>query len=202
MDLDRYEDRIQVVDSGLGETAVTAPLELRLGAVEMMRSNYAAARDAFHAALATDPDLDAAYVGLAQTYAREGNDAEAIQILEAACAKLPGHYPLEYYVGLLASRLGREPEAVTALEEAAQLEPNSPDPFYELAKLHEAQQDWLHARQELEHVTGLNPQFVPAHYQLSRVYAHLGLGSKAETGGKADSYAHRCATRRSAQQAT
>jgi tetratricopeptide (TPR) repeat protein len=180
MDLDRYEEAIQVVDSGLGEAAVTAPLELRLGAVEMMKSDYAAARDAFHAALATDPELDAAYVGLAQTYAREGNDAEAIQILEAARAKLPGHYPLEYYFGLLASRLGREQEAMTALEKAAQLEPSSPDPFYELAKLHEAQQDWPQARQELEHVTALNPQFVPAHYQLSRVYAHLGLDARAE----------------------
>jgi tetratricopeptide (TPR) repeat protein len=184
MDLDRYEEAIQVVDTGLGQTTATAPLELRLGAVEMMKSNYVAARDAFRAALATDPQLDAAYVGLAQTYAREGNDAEAIRILEAARAKLPADYPLEYYFGLLASRLGREQEAVIALDKAAQLEPDSPDPFYELAKLHEAQQDWLHARLELEHVTGLSPQFVPAHYQLSRVYAHLGLSSKADQEAK------------------
>ncbi len=184
MDMDRYDEAIQVVQTGMGDTSFTAPLQLRLGAVEMVKGNYAAARDAFHAALTTDPQLDAAYVGLAQTYARQANDVEAIRILEEARDKLPGHYLLEYYFGLLASRLGREQEAVPALEKAAQLEPNSIDPFYELGKLYVSQQNWPQARQALEHVIELNPQFAPAHYQLSRVYAHLGLDSKAEQEAK------------------
>jgi tetratricopeptide (TPR) repeat protein len=180
MDLDRYDEAIQIVRTGMGESAATGPLQLRLGAVEMIKGNYDAARDAFHAALATDPQLDAAYVGIAQTYARQANDVDAIRILEAGREKLPGHYLLEYYFGLLASRLGREQEAIPALEKAAQLEPNSPDPFYELGKLYVAQQDWQQARLALEHVIALRPEFSPAHYQLSRVYAHLGLSSKAE----------------------
>jgi tetratricopeptide (TPR) repeat protein len=60
------------------------------------------------------------------------------------------------------------------------LEPRSLDPSYELGKLYGSQQNWPQARQALEHVIELNPQFAPAHYQLSRVYAHLGLNSKAE----------------------
>src|ERR1019366_691410 len=123
LDLDRYDEAIQVVQTGMGQTSSTAPLELRLGAVEMNKGNYAAARDAF----------------------------------EAARDELPGHYLLEYYFGLLASRLGREQEAILALEKAAQLEPNSPDPFYELGKLYGAQQNWPQARQALEHVIELNP---------------------------------------------
>jgi tetratricopeptide (TPR) repeat protein len=146
----------------------------------MVKGNYDAARNAFRAALATDPQLDAAYVGLAQAYAREANDSEAIRILEAARDKLPGHYLLEYYIGLLASRLGREQEAIDALQSAAQLEPKSPDPFYELGKLYASRQDWPQARQALQHVIQFNPQFAPAHYQLSRVYARLGLNSMAE----------------------
>lgn len=180
MDMDRYDEAIQVVQSGLGETAATAPLQLRLGAVEMIKGNYAAARDAFQAALAADPQLDAAYVGLAQTYSRQANDAEAIQILEAARDKLPGHYLLEYYFGLLASRLGREQDAIIALEKAARLKPESPGPLFELGKLYSSQQDWPRARRALEQVIELSPQLVPAHYQLSRVYEHLGLHSKAE----------------------
>jgi hypothetical protein len=31
----------------------------------------------------------------------------------------------------------------------------------------------------MEHVVELNPQFQPAHYQLSHVYAHLGLNAEA-----------------------
>ena len=184
MDLDRYDEAIEIVHAGMEQTNATAPLELRLGAVEMLKSNYASARKAFQAALAIDPALDVAYVGLAQTYAREANDAEAIRILEAARAKFPGHYPLEYYFGLLASRLGREQEGIAALRKATEIEPNSPDPFYELGKLYAAREDWPNARQALEQVVDLNPQLAPAHYQLSRVYAHLGLNSKSEQEAK------------------
>lgn len=180
MDMDRYDEAIQVVQTGLGETSAPAPLQLRLGAVEMIKGNYSAARDAFQAALATDPQLDVAYVGEAQTYSRQANDVEAIRILEVARDKLPGHYLLEYYFGLLASRLGREQEAVAALEKASLLKPDSPDPFFELGKLYASQQDWPHARQEFERVIQLNPQIAPAHYQLSRVYERMGLHSMAE----------------------
>jgi tetratricopeptide (TPR) repeat protein len=180
MDADHYDEAIQVVQTGMGETAATAPLQLRLGAIEMVKGDYAAAREAFHAALSTDPELDAAYVGLAQTYARQANDSEAIGVLQSAREKRPDHYLLEYYFGLLASRLGREKEAVIALENATRLQPKSAEPFYELGKLYESQQDWPRARQALERVIELNPQLASAHYQLSRVYAHLGLNSKAE----------------------
>jgi tetratricopeptide (TPR) repeat protein len=179
LDLDRYDEAIQVVQTGMGQTSSTAPLQLRLGAVEMIKGNYVAARDAFQAALATDPKLDVAYVGLAQTYARQANDTEAIHILEAARDKLPGRYLLEYYFGLLAGRLGHVQEAILAFEKAAQLEPNNPDSFYELGKLYGAEQNWPQARLALEHVVELNPESSPAHYQLSRVYAHLGLNSRA-----------------------
>ena len=179
MDLDRYDEAIQIVQTGIGDTSSTA-LQLRLGAVEMIKGDYPAARAAFHAALASDPTLDAAYVGLAQTDAREGNDPDAIHILEAARQKLPNHYPLEYYFGLLASRMGREQEAIAAFENAARLEPKPDDPVYANAKIYSSQQNWTEARLALERVVKLNSQFAPAHYQLGRVYTHLGLNSKAE----------------------
>ena len=180
MDMDRYDEAIQFIQSGITETASTSPVKLRLGAVEMIKGDYAAARDAFNAALADNPELDAAYVGLAQTYARQSNDTEAIDILEAARSKRPGRYLLEYYFGLLAGRLGRDEEAIVALERAAQLEPRSPDPSFELGKIYASKQDRPDARKAFEHVVGLNPQFAAAHYQLSQVYAHLGLHAAAQ----------------------
>ncbi|WP_348263435.1 tetratricopeptide repeat protein [Telmatobacter sp. DSM 110680] len=180
MDMDRYDEAIQFIQIGMDQTLATSPLNLRLGAVEMIKGDYSAARDAFNAALAENPELDAAYVGLAQTYAREANDTEAIRVLEAARIKRPGHYLLEYYFGLLASRLGREQEAIGALQQAEQLDPNSPDPSFELGKLYEAKEDWQKARQAFEHVVQLNPQFGAAHFQLSRVYTHLGLRDEAQ----------------------
>jgi tetratricopeptide (TPR) repeat protein len=180
MDMDRYDEAIQFIQSGTTDTASSSPVKLRLGAVEMIKGDYAAARDAFNAALAENPELDAGYVGLAQTYARQGNDPEALRILEAARSKSPGRYLLEYYFGLLASRLGREDEAIVALERAAQLEPKSPDPSFELGKLYESKQDWPQARKAFESVIELNPQFAPAHYQLSHVYERLGLHAEAD----------------------
>jgi tetratricopeptide (TPR) repeat protein len=180
MDMDRFDEAIQFIQSGTTEAASSSPVKLRLGAVEMIKGDYGAARDAFNAALADNPELDAGYVGLAQTYARQGNDTEAIRILEAARSKRPGRYLLEYYFGLLASRLGREDEAIVALERAAQLEPGSPDPSFELGKIYTSKQDWPDARKAFEHVVELKPQFAAAHYQLSQVYAHLGLHSEAQ----------------------
>jgi len=180
MDMDRYDEAIQFIQFGMTETAATSPLKLRLGAVEMIKGDYSAARDTFHAALDENPELDAAYVGLAQTYARQGNDTEAIRVLEDARAKRPGHYLLEYYFGMLASRLDREREAIDALQRAAQLDTRSPYPSFELGKLYEANEEWSKARQAFEHVIELNPQFAAAHYQLSRVYTHLGFRDRAD----------------------
>jgi len=180
MDMDRYDEAIQFIQSGTTETASSSPIKLRLGAVEMIKGDYAAAREAFNAALAENPELDAGYVGLAQTYARQGNDTEAIRVLEAARAKNPGRYLLEYYFGLLASRSGREDDAIVALERAAQLEPSSPDPSFELGKTYASKQNWPEARKAFEHVIALNSQFSAAHYQLSQVYAHLGLHAEAQ----------------------
>lgn len=180
MDMDRYDEAIQFIQSGTNATASSSPIKLRLGAVEMVKGDYAAAREAFNAALAENPELDAGYVGIAQTYARQSNDAEAIRILEAARARRPGRYLLEYYFGLLASRLGREDEAIVALEHAAQLDPRSADPSFELGKIYASKQDWPEARKAFEHVVELNPQFAAAHFQLSQIYAHLGLHAESQ----------------------
>jgi tetratricopeptide (TPR) repeat protein len=180
MDMDRYDEAIQFIQSGTTETATSSAIRLRLGAVEMIKGDYDAARNAFNAALADNPELDAGYVGLAQTYARQSNDTEALRILEEARSRRPGRYLLEYYFGLLASRSGREDEAIVALKRAAQLEPRSLDPSFELGKIYASKQDLPDARKAFEHVVGLNPQFAAAHYQLSQVYAHLGLRAESQ----------------------
>jgi tetratricopeptide (TPR) repeat protein len=145
----------------------------------MIKGNYDSARDAFRAALKTDPELDVAYVGLAETYSRQANDRDAIQILESARQARPDHYLLEYYFGMLASRLGREKDALAALNNAARLEPGEADPQFELGKLYVSQEDWPEARQAFERVIAIRPQFAPAHYQLSRVCTRLGISAEA-----------------------
>jgi tetratricopeptide (TPR) repeat protein len=180
MDMDRYDEAIQFIQSGITGTASSSTVKVRLGAVEMIKGDYTAAGEAFNAALADNPELDVAYVGLAQTYARQNKDTEAIAILEAARSKRPGRYLLEYYFGLMASRLGRDEEAIVALKRAAQLDPKSPDPSFQLGKLYGAKQDWPDARKAFEHAVALNPQFAPAHFHLSQIYGRLGLRAESQ----------------------
>ena len=80
---------------------------------------------------------------------------------------------------MLHSRLGHDKEAEIALDRAAKLQPDSPDPYFELGKLYESRENWQKAKEAFERAIALNPNFVPAHYQLSRVDSHLGLGSQA-----------------------
>lgn len=179
MDSEHYDEAVQAIEADMGHSSSAVPLQVRLGAIQMLKGDYNASRNSFRAALAADPDLDVAYVGLAQTYAREANDAEALRVLESARASHPDRYVLEYYFGMMASRLGREQEAEAALKNAARLQPQSPEPWFELGKLYESKQEWEQARDALLRVIALNPQFSPAHYQLSRVYTRLGLSSQA-----------------------
>ena len=86
---------------------------------------------------------------------------------------------MEYYFGLLASRQGREQEALVALQNATRMQPSSPEPYFELGKIYEAQNDWSRARESLERVIALAPALSPAHYQLSQVYGHLGMKKEA-----------------------
>jgi protein O-GlcNAc transferase len=175
MDSDRYDEAIQAIQAGTSAGTAQAPLELRLAVLEMAKGDISAARAQFQSVLTTHPEIDIAYVGLAQTYSREANEAEALRVLESARQKLPGHYLIEYYFGLLASRVGRKQEALDALKAAANLAPQSPDPPFELGKIYAQDEKWQEARIEMEHVIGLNPQFIPAHFQLTTIYNHLGL---------------------------
>jgi tetratricopeptide (TPR) repeat protein len=86
---------------------------------------------------------------------------------------------LDYFYGLTLVRLQRNAEAVTVLESAIRLDPNAPEPYYELGRAYFAmgRMDW--ARAEFERVIQLDPQHANAHYQLSRIYAKLGDTKKA-----------------------
>lgn len=180
METDHNDEAIAAVQAGLDAGGAPGPLSLRLGAIEMLKGNYDAARDAFRAALVADASLDAAYVGLAQAYAHESKNAEAIRVLSEACTRFPDHYLLQYYFGLLSSRQGLEQQAVSALEQAIRLAPNASDPLFELGKIYSAREEWRRASELLERAVALDAQRIPAHFLLSRAYMHMGENAKGQ----------------------
>jgi tetratricopeptide (TPR) repeat protein len=186
MDIDRYDDAIQVVQQGLQNVQDPYPLNIRLGAIEMMKGEFGKAREAFLAAIDKHPEIVMGHVALAQTYMKEGNNAEALTILADTRQKLPRDFVLEYAFGLLSAGQGNRDQAFQAFKNAEQMEPSVVEPHYQLGALYMEIQDWSRAKEELEQAVQLDPQRAAAYYQLSRTYARMGDLEKArETGEEA-----------------
>jgi tetratricopeptide (TPR) repeat protein len=174
LDLDRYEESIQVVQRGLGKVQDSYTLQLRLGATEMMRGNAQAAEGSFRKAIDMHPEIPLGYVALAKAFLKSGRGSDALALLAEARAKLPPDFLLEYFSGVAAENLARESEAADAYARAAALDPGVPDAHFKLGKLLLKSGQTGKAKAELEQAIALDPRHAGAHFQLSRVYAQLG----------------------------
>jgi tetratricopeptide (TPR) repeat protein len=184
IDLDRYDDATALTQQGISLVPDDYPLTIRLGAIEMMRGNREKARDWYRKATAEHPALALSYVALAQTYMKEGKDAEALQILTEGRGAVPRDFALEYVLGLVSFQLGQQKEAMDALKSAEELGPTVVEPHYQLGLLYMKMQQWQGAQQEFEQVLKLDPHNAATYYQLSRTYQRLGATHKAQQMAK------------------
>jgi tetratricopeptide (TPR) repeat protein len=179
MDMDRYDDAVALIQKGIQNTQDTYALNIRLGAVEMMKGENEKARECFQKAIGEHPDVAVGYVALAKAYMREGNDQAAADVLSEARGKLARDFALEYVFGFVSSQLGNTGEAIEALKSAEELDPTMVEPHYQLGKLYMEARNWAQAQAELERVILLNPKHAQAYFQLSKVYARMGDAKKA-----------------------
>lgn len=179
MNLDRYDEAAQLIQQRIKQNDNDYALNLRLGAIQTMQGAYAKARESFRRGIVEQPEVAVGYVGLAQTYIKEGNDQEAAKVLADARAKLPKDFALEYVYGLVVWRLGKDEIAIESLENAAKLAPNMIEPHYELGKIYMQKGNLADARAEFERVLQLDPEHANTHYQLSRIYEQLGDSAKS-----------------------
>jgi tetratricopeptide (TPR) repeat protein len=184
IDLDRYDEATEIVRNGISLVPDPYPLTIRLGAIAMMRGNRAQARDLYRSAIAEHPAIALAYVALAQTYMKEGNDEEALKILSEGRAAVPRDFALEYVYGLASSEMGQQQQALEALKSAEGLSPAVVEPHYQVGLLYMKQQQWKEAQEEFEQVLKLDPHNAATYYQLSRTYQRLGEMDKAQEMGK------------------
>ena len=179
MDLNRYDEAVDLVERGLSNAPDNYPLTVRLGAIEMMKGDHDKAREAFRKAIAEHPEAALGYVALAQSYMKQGNDGEALKILTGAREKVARDFALEYVFGLVSYKLGQQKQAMEALKNAEALGPNVVEPHYQLGVLYMQMQQWKTAQTEFERVLQIDPQRAAAYYQLSRAYARTGDIKKA-----------------------
>lgn len=179
MDVDRYDDAAALIQQGIRNSPDAYALEIRLGAIDLMRGENDAAQQSFQKAITEHPEIALGYVALAKAYMQVGKDKEAADMLSNARKKLARDFALEYVYGLVSEQIGNTEEAINALKNAEQMQPAIVEPHYQLGKLYMDAGDWEKARSELERVIMLAPTHAQAHYQLSRVYKQLGDMNKA-----------------------
>ncbi len=179
MDLSRYDEAQQFVLAGLKAVREPYPLYMRLGSVQMMASKYDQARESFYRAVGEHPEISVGYVALAQICFKTGQNEQAAKLLADARTKLKPDFLLEYYYGLSLGRLGKEAEAVAALERATALNPDVAEIHFELGKLYFETNRTDEARAELEKAIRVDPHNAKSFVYLSRIYARLGNSDKA-----------------------
>jgi tetratricopeptide (TPR) repeat protein len=105
------------------------------GVAYFMLGRLGDAKEDFDAALARDPAYDEPHVNLGLIYRKKGWYEKALAEYDAALALAPANPTSWYNRAVCLLRLGRVPEAVTALETAHKLEPKYRPPLRRLALL-------------------------------------------------------------------
>jgi len=180
MDVDRYDDAASLIEKGLQSAQDTYALQVRLGAIQIMKGNLDQARKSFEQAINENPNQVVGYVGLAKIYMKLGDDATAENLLAGARNKLPRDFALEYVYGLICAQMSETDRALEALKNAEKMAPDVVEPHYQLGKVYMGTGQLTEARKELDRVIALDPNHVQALAQLCKIYAKQGDAQKAQ----------------------
>ncbi|MCL2449767.1 MAG: tetratricopeptide repeat protein [Polyangiaceae bacterium] len=137
-----------------------------LGATCEKLDDKAGAEQAYKAAIAAKPDLDAAAAALSALYLDMNRTDDALAVARAGLAKRPGSAPLHENLAVALAVHGSQDEAVKEFEQALHITPT--EPMYHLTLAH-----WLNAW----HVKGAVP-----HLDTARNLAKDDYGMTASVG--------------------
>jgi tetratricopeptide (TPR) repeat protein len=179
MDLDRNDEAAEIVKRGITQVPDPYALNVRLGAIEMMRGNHEKATIDYQQAIAAHPEVALGYVALAQTYMKDGDLKQALKVLTDGRSKAPPEYMLEYVFGLVSSELGQQDAAIAAFLHSIKLKADWAQPHYQLGIIHFQQGQLKEAQEDFENVLRLDDSNASAYFQLSRIYARTGNMPKA-----------------------
>ena len=187
MELNRYPEAVAAVQSGLATNPRSYALHLRLGAAYLAAGRYPEAESVFRDLVAAGDPLPTGYIGLAQVLLRTGHAEEASAVLAEAEKKLGHKFLISYFRGLALSRAAKPAEALSAFQQAVQLDPNNAEAHLNLGKsqftlghVNEA----IAELQEALRLDSVNPQ---AKRLLSQAYRRAGDAKNAAKYAEASS---------------
>lgn len=133
----------------------------------------------FSRAIAENPTLTVAHVGLGDIHRQKGDYAAAQQAYRKAAELEPGNFKAQYSDGLMLQLLNRLAEAVRAYLRALSIQPSDFDANRNLAtaylQLSEPHQALAYARKAVQ----VRPKDGPARVNLGAVYAAMGRHNEA-----------------------
>lgn len=179
MELNRYADAISATHEGLLSNPTSYALNLRLGAANLSTRHYDEAEKVFRDLVVAGDPLPTSYIGLAQVLLRTDRAGEAVSELAAARQKIGPNFLISYFQGLSLDRAGKRLEAISAFQEALQLNPQSAEAHLGLGKTELALGRANEAAKELEETLRLSPDNLQARRLLTQAYHRAGDAKSA-----------------------
>jgi tetratricopeptide (TPR) repeat protein len=187
MELNRYPEAVTAVQGGLAANPRSYALHLRLGAAYLAAGRYAEAEKVFRGLVAAGDPLPTGYIGLAQVLLRTGQAEEAATVLADAEKKLGRKFLISYFRGLALARAAKPAEALSAFQQAVQLDPNNAEAHLNSGKSQFTLGHVNEAIAELQEALRLDPANPQAKRLLSQAYRRAGDAKNAAKYAQASS---------------
>ncbi len=108
---------------------------------------------------------------------RQGNNAAALDKVNAFLAANPKDAQGRFLKGLILTELNRQTEAIKVFTELTEDYPELPEPYNNLAVLYAAQAQYERAKNSLEMAIRTHPSYATAHENLGDIYAKMASQS-------------------------
>jgi Flp pilus assembly protein TadD len=150
MQAGEYDQAEELFKKVVTENPAIAPAHHNLGYVYMLKNDAPAAEEAFRQSIAAQPGSPDSYVALSTLMTAGGRPQEAYDLLQGAALLLPQDGNFQFALGIAASNLGKDEEALAAFQKAASMEPPNIEALYYLGTLAVGRNDTAGAVENLE----------------------------------------------------
>lgn len=176
---DKLYQALQAYAASLQVNADRPEAMTQLGFYYSVQGRFREAEEAYKKAIELDQRFSAAYVNLADLYARQNDEQQALAILKQGLKVLPEDPDLQHALGLSLVRARRYEEAMPALAKAAKLAPENARYPYVYAVALQSTGNTKHAITTLEQALKQHPHDRQVMEALVSFYRETGEMDKA-----------------------
>jgi superkiller protein 3 len=187
----QFAEAKQLYNSMIGRFGERPQLHMVIGRAYRQSGLLAESAEEFRRAIALDPHFPRSHYYLGITYLLdEGQSkiAEALEEFKIEVAANPDEFFANYYLGVVYNYQRKWEQAITYLQKAAKIQPDNPDPYFQLGQAYQESDQHDRAVEVLRRSIALNPslghnkgQVTTAHHRLARSLLKLG---QTEAGQK------------------